>query len=64
MDIIEHNENIEQIAAAQVLAKEKKERENAVRKADINKMHAHMSEILTPLDADFWLKNRIREHGL
>ncbi len=65
MDIIEHIENMEKIISDKnKLNIEKHERKNKELLEGINKMHAQMSEFLTPLAADYWRDNRIKEYCL
>lgn len=66
MDIIEHNEYIEHLIKESENKNmvEKHEREFKSYMDGINKMHALMSEMLTPLAANYWRTNRIKEYGL
>lgn len=65
MDIIEHAENMDRIISDKdKLTIEKKERENKALMYDFNKMHVLMSEYLTPLAADYWLENRVKQYSL
>lgn len=66
MDIIEHNENMERLMKESENKNlvEKHEREFKSYMEGVNKMHALMSEMLTPIAADYWRINRIKAYGL
>ena len=65
MDIIENAKNMDRIISDKdKLSIEKKERENKALMHDLNKMHALMSEYLTPIAADYWLGNRVKQYRL
>jgi dsDNA-specific endonuclease/ATPase MutS2 len=67
MDIIEHNEEMEKIIAKNENSNqmiESYERKYQQFLEETNKMHALMSDILTPLTADFWRNSRIKTYRL